>query len=218
MISLRVDALLAGGICLPNGPLALDALLTYAMAQRDGLDPPRSAEECRDLPIPLAELDGIWMASFSAYEVETREAEYTNRRFPLSEAQDMGERRLKRVQLTAGPSKSYRLPRERMHMRDDRMTWWALGDIEAVRNLLLEWVPYLGKRRGVGLGRVREWAVTPCEPWEGFPVLRGGAPTRPLPLSWPGVDWTIADRAVCALRPPYWAHHRREECAVPVTT
>lgn len=213
MTPLRVEARLLGGICLPNGPLALDALLTWVEAQRRELPPPASAGDCTDLPIPLAQERGIWLASFGVCELEESERDWTNRRFPLPEAQDLGGPKLKRVMLSAGPSKSYRLPRERMHLVDDRIAWWALGEADAVRSMLAE-VNYLGKRRGVGLGKVRQWTVESCGSWEGFPVLRDGAPLRSLPLDWPGVS-SDAERAYAVLRPPYWDNARRVEAYVP---
>lgn len=213
MTPLRVEALIAGGICLPGAPIALDALLCAAYAAREGLDPPASPADCTDLPIPLAEERGVYLASFASFEVAAREGEYTNRRFPLSEAQEMGDAKLRRIQVTAGPSKSYRLPRERLHLVDDRITWWCLGDADGVRDLL-GWVHYLGRKRAVGLGRVRAWSVEPCEPWPGFPVLRDGMPLRSLPLDWPEVS-PEADRAMMVLRPPYWAHDRRTEVYAP---
>lgn len=213
MTPLRVEARLLGAICLPNGPLALDALLTWVEAQRRELPPPASAGDCTDLPIPLAQDRGVWLASFGTYELEESERDWTNRRFPLPEAQDLGGAKLKRVMLSAGPSKSYRLPRERMHLVDDRVTWWAVGDAGAVRGMLAE-ASYLGKRRGVGLGKVRQWSVEPCERWEGFPVLMDGAPLRSLPLDWPGVS-PESERAYAVLRPPYWDNAKRVEAYVP---
>lgn len=213
MTPLRVQARLLGAICLPNGPLALDGLLTWAEASRRGLPPPANAGDCTSLPIPLAQERGIWLASFGAYEVDEREGDWTNRRFPLPEAQDMGDVKMRRVMLSAGPSKSYRLPRERLHLTDDIVTWWAIGDADPVRDLLGE-VNYLGKRRAVGLGKVREWIVEPCDSWEGFPVLRDGMPLRSLPLDWPSVS-VDAERAYAVLQPPYWDNARRVEAMVP---
>lgn len=215
MTPLRVTAHLTGPVCLPNGPVALDSLLQAAVAQRDGLPPPASARECVDLPIPIAIERGIYLASVSLYDVELREADWTNRRFPIGEAQDLAGPRLRRIQITAGPAKSYRLPRERLHLVGDEMRWCAIGERNAVADLLTGWIPYVGKRRAVGLGRVVRWEVTACEPWgAGFPVLLEGRPLRSLPLDWPGLS-PDAERAHATLSPPYWDMSRRVECAVP---
>jgi len=213
---LHVVAHLQGGICLPNGPIALDALLTWAEAMRRELPPPATAQDCQDLPLPIARstCGRYWLASFGAYEPEEHEVDWTNRRFPIAEAQMLAEPKLRRVNMSAGACKSYRLPRERMHLRGDRIDWWAIGDADGVRELLM-YVGYLGKRRGVGLGRVREWRVGPCESWgEGFPVVRDGYPTRALPLDVSGIA-DDAERAMHAILPPYWAHTRRVEAWVP---
>lgn len=215
MTPIRVEARLTGGICLPGGPIALDALLMWAESQRRALPPPASASDCTEMEIPLAKsaCGRVWLASFGAYEIDEREVDWTNRRFPLPEAQEMGDKSMRRVMLSAGPSKSYRLPRERLHLVDDRIAWWAVGDADAVRDLLGE-VSYLGKRRAVGLGKVLGWTVELCEAWDGFPVLRDGHPLRSLPLDWPGVS-SEAERAYAVLRPPYWDNASRVEAYVP---
>lgn len=213
MTPLRITATLHGAICLPGSAIALDALLMAAEAQRRGLDPPATPADCVEIEIPIAKDRGIYLASSGTYEVEQREGTYTNRRFPIEEAQAMGHARFKRIQLGAGPTKSYRIPREHMHLVGDRMTWFAIGSAAGVE-ALLPWVPYLGRRRAVGLGRVRDWAVEPGDTWDGFPVLRHGLPLRPLPVDWPGLA-EDAERAYVVPSPPYWDHARRQECAVP---
>lgn len=215
MKPLHVVARLAGAVCLPQGPIALDALLTWAEAMRQKLPPPTRADECRALPLPIAKspCGRYWLASFGQYEVEEREVDWTNRRYPVPEAQNMASPKFKRIQITAGLCKSYRIPRERMHLVDDRIDWWCVGDADAVRDLL-GLVHYVGKKRLVGLGRVREWAVSECEPWDGFPGLVGGMPTRSLPLDTVGVK-TGASRAYARLLPPYWSDAERVDAWVP---
>lgn len=217
MRPLVVTARLSGGIALPNGPLALDALLMAARAARDGL-PPLSVvglQNAVDLEIPIArsECGRLHLASFAQYAVDETEASWISRKFPIPEAQMLGEARFKRVNISAGAQKSYRLPLELIHVVDDTLTWWCVGDAEGLRELLLG-VTHLGKRRAAGKGRVVQWAVEPCEPWPGFPVLRDGRPTRTLPLDWPGLE--DYDRAFRVLTPPYWDHAREQECAIPI--
>ena len=218
MMPLRVEAKLAGPICLPNGPIALDALLMYAVVLRDDIPPAATAAECVPIEIPIEVRDGIHMASCGVFEVETRETSFTNRRFPLAEAQEFAEPSFKRIQITAGPAKSYRLPREHLYLVYDRITWWAIGDEEGVRALLCEWIAYLGKRRAVGLGKVREWTIEPCESWgEVFPVIRDGKPLRTLPVAsaWATRYACDVETAYAVPTPPYWDNSRRELCAVP---
>lgn len=215
-IPLRVIARLSGGVCLPDGFVALDSLLASAVAQREGLDPPAhsESEDFVRIEIPIRREPGgrFHLASFSIGDSECFEVDWTNRRFPIDEAQALGGERLRRVSLSAGPGKSYRLPRERKHLVDDRLVWFCVGDPDAIRDLL-SWVHYVGKKRSVGLGRVAEWSVEPIEPWgDGFPVAMDGRALRTLPSDWSGLrDPEIGYRIMSY---PYWAHHRAELCAV----
>lgn len=106
-------------------------------------------------------------------------------------------------------------PRWRIELRNVRALHGLLSHLlgEGRVRELLALVTHLGKRRAVGLGRVERWEVLPCEPWEGFPVLRDGRPLRPLPTDWPGlVEYDLGLRT---LSYPYWDSSRRVECAVP---
>jgi CRISPR type IV-associated protein Csf3 len=127
----------------------------------------------------------------------------------------MGTDKIGRVDISGGANKGSRVP-----FRADlvgKLEWWCLGDPELIRHLL-SFVHYLGDRRGHGLGRLvlhdRPWTVEECEPWEGFPLVRDGLPTRPLPPDWPGLqDPQLGYRTISY---PYWARHSSELCAVPV--
>ena len=212
---LRVTARIRGAIALPNGPLALDALLAAAVARREGLPPPDGISPMRDIEIPVARAPGgrFHLASLSECEVEERERRWVNRRFPIPEAQAFAVESFKRINIAAGAQKSYRLPLETAHLAGDALRWWCLGDRGQIA-ALLALVPYLGKRRATGLGAVVAWEVERCEPWPGFPVVRDGRPLRPLPPDWPG----LAPGAEVAWRTmtfPYWEWTRRELCAVP---
>ena len=217
MTPLAITARLGGPASLSNGPPAIDAILMAAVAMRDNL-PPLSvvgAANATQLDIPIARsaCGRVWLASFANYAVEESEGRWVNRKFPIAEAQLLGEPKLRRINISAGAQKSYRLPLETVHLVDDTMRWWCLGDDAAIRELLAL-VSYVGKKRSTGLGKVREWTVEPCEPWPGFPVLRDGVPMRTLPRDWEGLaEYDLAFRV---LDPPYWDHAREEECAVPL--
>lgn len=214
MTPLHVVADLVGPIALPHGPMALDALLAWAEAARDGLPPPSVGEVVPvEIPVAREPAGRFHLCSFSVAETECHEHRWVNRRFPLAEAQDFGDKKLHRIQITAGQCKSYRLPLETQWLKYDRLRWWLIGNADGVRELLAL-VTYLGKKRSVGLGRVRRWTVEPCDPWgDGFPVVRDGRALRTLPQDWPGLaDPEIAYRV---LTYPYWDHAREEMCAVP---
>jgi hypothetical protein len=211
---LAITARLQGAVALPYGPLALDSLLAAAVARRDGIPPALSPAEVQPIEIPVEREPGgrFHLASFSVSETECIERRWVNRRFPLAEAQAMGDAKLRRILISAGPCKSYRLPLETRHMVDDELRWWCIGEREEIEPLLAI-TSYIGKKRGVGRGRVVRWTVEPCELWDGFPVVRDGKPLRPLPPDWPGLD----DPAMAyrTLTYPYWIHAEEKLCAVP---
>ena len=213
MTPMRVTATLHGAMMLPRLGIMLDSLLTHRVATVKGLDPVQWVDKLADIPIPIAtsECGRVALCSNSLFEVETREKSFQNRRFPMAEAQSMGALTLKRILVGGGLSKSWRTPREVVHVESDQVVWFAIGDQAKVAALLAT-VSGLGPRRGVGLGRVASWKVEDAEPWPGFPVMLGGKPLRRLPLDWPGLGEHRVEYGVLA--PPYWQRHREEACAV----
>ena len=217
MKPLHVVAHLRGAIADKSKALMLDALLMHAAATRDGLPPP---PPIRDIEIPIARsaCGRVFLASQGISKDGEHEHRWKNRRAPILEMQLLGDAKLRRINLQGGPNRSYRIPLDTVHLEDDEIHWYAVGDESAVEALLVGWVGYLGHRRGVGLGKVAHWHVeTMAEPWEGFPVMRDGFPLRPLPLDWPGLDGG-AEQALRCLAPPYWRRTSEELCAVPALT
>jgi len=215
MTALRVVATLDGPITLTDGTLRIDALAMWAKAQVEGLPPPGFGPlQEVDIPIDLSKCGRFYMCSFAAPRFEQHQQVFVNRRFPATEAQDLGEPGFNRIRISAGPQKSYRIPQTVGWVEHDQVEWWCLGEPNELRKLL-GLVTHLGRRRAVGRGRVRAWTVDQCEPWGyGFPVIRDGQPLRSLPIDYPGL---INPSKACAnLKPPYWEHHREELCAVPL--
>ena len=153
------------------------------------------------------------MASMAEYRVEERALRYLTKRAPIEQYQTIGSAKIRRVDITAGENKSYRLPMETLYLVGDRLEWWCIGDAGEIRSLLAL-VAYLGKKRAVGLGKVREWLVEPCATWPGFPVMRDGHALRNLPLDTPGL--VDAETAYAVLTYPYWRHEAEELCEVPL--
>lgn len=214
MTPLVVRAWIHGGIALPGGPLALDALLASQVALRAGLPPPRDAADCQPIEIPVQRAPGgrFYLASFSVMSINARDRRFINRRAPVEQYQTIGESKIRRVQITSGKNKSYRIPFEMSHAVDDVITWWCIGNADAIRELLTTAL-YLGKKRSVGMGRVERWGVDPCAIWDGFPVVRDGKPLRALPADWPGLD--APRTAFRTLSFPYWDHSAEVLCAIP---
>lgn len=202
-------------VFVPAGAIHLDALLASAVARRDGLPPPLDPTTMVrvEIPIERSPCGRVHMCSSSIFGVECRETQYTNRRPPIAEYQTMGNERMRRVDIATGPNKGYRIPRPVCHLMADEVRWYAQGDADAIR-ALLETVTHIGKRRSVGLGRVRSWSVTECAGWDGAPVVRDGKPLRPLPSDWPGL---VEPRLTFGnLSYPYWDHSTEHLIAVPL--
>jgi hypothetical protein len=216
MIPIRIIADMMSRTVVSDDGLHLDSLMMAAVAKRDGLPPLLSQRQAIDaeplqIPIALSPCGRYYLATSALGHVEARENRYVNRRFPLHESIALGDESFKRVMLSSGSCKGFRVPVESSHV--DRWTWYAVGDLEAVRELV-PLVTRLGKRRSVGEGLVRAWTVEECEPWAGaFPVLDvDGMPLRNVPLDTPG----LSDRYVARigrLRPPYWLRHDEHEVA-----
>lgn len=214
MTPLEITARLNGPICMPYAPIALDGLLAWAVAQRDGIEPALRTRDLVPIEIPVQrEPDGRFhLASFAQYEVERREGQWTNRRPPVEHAQLLASPKVRTINIGTGPSKGFRIPREALHLRNDMLIWWCIGEREVIEDLL-SLVLYLGRKRAVGLGEVAEWDVSECTTWDGFPVVRGSQPLRPLPPDWPGlVDPEIGYSCITY---PYWIASEEQICAVP---
>ena len=212
---LEVRASLVGAIAIPNSPIALDALIMWAVCLAQGREQLIDESGATDVEIPIAKsaCGRIYLATLGHYEIEQHEHRFIHRRFPVAEAQALAEPRFSRIRSNAGAPKSYRLPLDTVHLVDDRMTWWCIGDQEQIA-AALSFVQYVGKKRGVGLGKVARWEVAPCAPWDGFPVVRDGQPLRSLPTDFPGLRGHL-ELSHRVLAPPYWRKHAEELCAVP---
>lgn len=222
MTPLRITARLGAPVRLPHGWLSLDALLGSAICMRDNEPPLFPGDEPADLgprldaALKRSECGRLWLASWSIGEPDGHEKRWANRRPPIAEAQALGGPGVKTVNVAAGPMKAFHKPVEAVHFRDDRLDWYALGDADVIRTLLAL-VRHLGAKRNAGDGAVLRWDVEQCEPWSpGFPVLLNGAPLRPLPLDWPGLDVGTCGQDMMALRPPYWPHDVRAKVPVAV--
>jgi len=213
---LRVTATLSGPVSVPEGYVHLDALLAYAVALREQLPPARTEDEMVPIEIPVEREPGgrFHLASAAVADYEVMELRHTHRRFPVAEAQGMGTPKLRRINLSAGPQKNFRIPMETGHLYEDRLEWVCTGDRGAVLDLLYL-VSHIGRKRSAGLGRVVRWNVEECEAWAGFPVLaEGGAALRHLPIDWPELG-DHEQRYGC-LTYPYWLQSRETLIAAPL--
>lgn len=214
MIPLRITASLdplGAPLVLPDGYLHLDALLACAVCLRDNTPPILDESDIIPIEIPVEREPGrrFHMCSASMpVEWICHEKRFTQRRFPVELAPMMTD--MKRVNLAAGAQKNFRIPLD--NGRAKQLVWFLLGEPVEIRQLLML-ISHLGKRRGVGYGKVARWDVESCHPWPGFPIVRDGEALRHLPPDWPGlVDPGL--RLGC-LSYPYWVRSREQEIAAP---
>lgn len=215
---LRVSCRLSGPVCMPGYAVALDGVLAATVCQMTGQPPAMSAADIVPVEIPIQreQAGRFHLASTAIFEVDKYAAAFTNRRFPLAAAQEMGDpKRMRRILVTGGATKNFRIPRVHAHVARQEVVWFCMGASDALGELL-PLVTAIGKKRGVGLGPVvlGSWCVDRVAvPWTGFPVLQNGVPLRPLPLDYEGLGEHA--RAFRTLTYPYWDRRTEQELAVP---
>lgn len=215
---LRITARLMGPIVVSDPPVHLDALLTMAVAKREGRPPVCAPidvlramrEDPIDLPLARSSCRRFYLATRMLGEPEAHQLRHVQRRFPVTQVIARGS--AERLTRSAGEHKDFRAAIQVAHVTEP--TWYAIGNEGAVRELLA-WITGLGRRRAVGHGAVISWAVEPCEPWSAsFPVLDvEGRPLRNVPLDVPGLADGV-DVRIGRVAPPYWLQVDEEEIAV----
>lgn len=218
LVPLRITARLMGPIVVSDPPVHLDALLTMAVARREGrppvcapIDVLRAMRESPiELPLARSVCGRFYLATRMLGETEAHQLRYVQRRFPVSQVIARGS--AKRLARSAGEHKDFRSAIQVAHVTEP--TWYAVGDADAVRGML-GWITGLGRRRAVGHGAVISWTVELCESWgAGFPVLDvEGRPLRNVPLDVPGLAEDVEVR-IGRVAPPYWLQVDEEEIAV----
>lgn len=188
-----------------DGILAWGAFAAYERRRDRPPLPPMTSTHCTDFSLPLAtwRLGDVWgwCASAAQWPVSTiRGTEYVRRKPPESEYKQ--HTRAGRYDLALGAAKAQNKPVPVAFART--LTWYALGDADAVR-ALLEDVTHIGKLVGHGHGAVMAWDVAPTE--SDWSIERDGVLTRRMPGGWNGRSATHNG----AIRAPY--HHRTRLCA-----
>lgn len=155
----------------------------------------------------------FFLCSNPVFEVEQRDRRFLTRRFQTERAASLGSEKVRKIELSTGPSKLFRVPVSTEILSEDSIEWLAVGDPARIADLLSE-VSHIGKKRSQGLGKVEGFAIEPVETQqEGFPVVHNEAPLRALPPDYPGLrNPRLALDSLCF---PYWDIGRRVMCAVP---
>lgn len=131
--------------------------------------------------------------------------EYWHKRYPSHRA-EFGEK-LNAV-TSAGRWKEYRVPVHAQHI--DRLHALAIGNAPEVEHLLSV-VTHIGKKGGMGYGRVARWSVTPASH-----TLEEVLALRPVPIAYyDGVTPVGVIALDRGWTPPYWYSPWWADCMVP---
>lgn len=211
---LIVTARLRCGV-ISDGLLPLDSILYYAQ-HRARMPGERIASRVRDRTVdaqggagvlPLQVLDGhgphwYYAASCAVWpEAVADGVDHWTKRID-SRYVELLERQRARVPTSGGRYRAYRMPVAYRHAL--AVTWYAVGQLERVRDLLAL-VTHLGKKREMGWGAVIEWQVAPHdEDWS--VVGPEGQVMRPVP---------DPSGVLYGYRPPYWLPRHQAPCRLP---
>lgn len=211
MKNLKVTAFLARPFA-GRFPISLDALLMYAIAQRDRL-PPDGVEffplQLMKIPVEWDER-GFFHASVSQIESPIRYSEKSFTKRPVTiERLAKFSNCSKQLNIGSGYHKAC-FETLRLQMPADlKVVWYCVGDADEILSLLQS-IPGLGANSHSGEGKVLRWEIEECE--EDFSLFKDGKPMRPLPKgmfpSWRKKRWA-------RLGPPYWLQEGLVECVVP---
>ena len=221
MQPLRIRAyLLDGRIAGTESYFPLDSILAAEWIRlnhpENFYDPPSPGvkEGWIEAPLPFERRgeveNGKWYyaCSFNQAEPVTEYVAYWHRRFDDNHERYIDFRgRRGKIDESRGRYKGYRMPLNILLLRF--LEWYAVGDIDAVRELC-EGIAAIGKKPAQGYGIVERWEV---EPWpEDFSDVKDGKLTRAVYELPPGVQ---GRKRLYGMRPPYWLKENQFICFVP---
>ncbi len=153
-----------------------------------------------------------WACSFNAIRPVHEYIMHWHKRFDdhLEKYIDFGGRRGK-INVKSDKYKAYRMPL--VIQLFDRLEWYAVGDVDAVRDLCAG-ATTIGKKAAQGLGFVNYWRI---EPWpEDWSEVRNGRLMRAIPVELGMPAGVQAGRVgQHGIRPAYWMQEHQRVCYVP---
>ena len=223
MQPMKITAYLLDGRIAGTEPyFPLDSILAAEWIRRQRPDcyyeppPPGTKDGWIEAPLPLerrgAGSQWYYACSFNQAQPITEYVTYWHRRFDdhMERYIDFKGRRGK-VSEQSGRFKAYRMPLNILLL--PCLEWYALGDIEAVRDLCQE-VAAIGKKPAQGYGIVSEWEVMPwVADWSEMGPQ--GELTRAVPELPAGAAAHKCRRRFYGLRPPYWKRENQKEVWMP---
>ena len=204
--------------------LTFDALLAALIyRQTDSL-------EAAHTQIPLARTEGVWHGSAAFLDSVARKtigpafkAGITPREEMWAPAYQTGTGRnrnrilVKRVDTARGPYQT-RLD-QYVGIAASTVTWFAHGDVQRVRELLLD-LSSVGAKTRQGWGRIERLDIEELDDdlSMAYVTPQGATPMRPIPVqAWVEMGHQLDDCLVIdtVATPPYLEASRRERCVVP---
>jgi CRISPR type IV-associated protein Csf3 len=217
MRPMRIRAHLLDGRVAGTEPyFPLDSILAAEWIRRNhpgqfyNPPPPGVKEGWIESPLPFERRGDPWYyaCSFNQAEPLTEYVAYWHRRFDdqLERYIDFQGRRGK-ISEQSGRYKAYRMPLNILIL--PCLEWYAVGDLEAVRELCQD-IAAIGKKVSQGYGIVDRWEI---EPWpEDWSEVREGKLTRAV-FDLP--EETTGRRRIYGVRPPYWQRENQFEVWMP---
>lgn len=219
---IRVTAILQDGrINSADGIIMLDSILYHAWFYRhaphvlEGMGGDRVPGEGY-IGLPLRHDRGNrYFASRAVYVQDGVSIEHWNKRpnFLSADAARHMQAQSGIISSGVGLNRAYRMPQVIRHIRDARLTFYALGHADEVQSLL-DAISAVGKKAAMGWGIVRSWTVEECgEDYSTFHPQYGLM--RPMPvedmpelMGYPVMEYGV--------RPPYWKACNKRLCHVPI--
>lgn len=184
--------------------LPLDTLLHIAAWNRSGRKQywrEKKYEGAQyDLPLERFRFgNGLWCwaCSFGIFKPVAMDAYYVTRKFPAERSEFLDES-VKRVAISEGRFKGYRIPLPRLYT--PTVEWIALGDGDKILDLLSNEIFFIGKKHNRGCGEVARWSV---EESDLHPIVNNGRALRSVPLEWAQLNPCIGRIQESKLLPPY---------------
>jgi len=153
----------------------------------------------------------VYCASYGAPdEPWEHDLQYWNRRMDAEAVLRWVSEPPKKIETAKGPYKGYHMPVQLLVT--SALTFHVCGDADVIRRILAE-VPYFGKKRSQGYGRVRRWIV---EVGEDRSVWGGDELRRPVPVELLEAMSVEGDfeYGYYAYRPPYHDSRNFTKCAI----
>lgn len=223
-VPLQITAyLLDGRINSTSEVIMFDSILyhswfcVHAPQVLDGIYDERIAKQLK-VGLPLVQLPGNrWAASKGIYTEISQNVEYINKRpdFFASDKIDFLNSDKGIIDSKAGKFKAYRVPQIIRTLKDNKITFFAVGKKNKIISLL-QYMMALGKKPAVGFGIVKKWEVK---------VIDADYTTEhpefglmcPIPVE-EDVEKKYTDYPITmfATKPPYWKAKNMRLCYVPI--